>query len=121
MNFKMIYIKKTLIFIKEEVKDHNPNRLTIAIHPNTIVPLGGSRFRKTKALPRLINHQRNIDKMYFYFKDQHEPKYQLLIKKHEKVGKEYLKDPKPAIEYLNCVKDSYRNTDKYNPGKKHID
>ena len=35
------------------------------------------------------------------------------------VSKEYLKDTKTAIEYLNCVKDAYQNIDDYNPGKKH--
>ena len=53
--------------------------------------IGGSGSEKTNALINLINHEDSdeylvIDKIYLYTLDAHEPKYQLLIKKHEDAG-----------------------------------
>ena len=43
-----------------------------------------------------------------------EPKYQLLIKEHEDVGRKHLNDPRAFIEYSNTVDDVYNNIGDYN-------
>ena len=48
-----------------------------------------------------------------YAKDQY------LIKKRDKVDKEYLKDPKEFIDYSNDMQDVYKNIDEYNFGEEH--
>ena len=53
-----------------------------------------------------------------YGKDPYEEKYQFLINKRESTGLKHLNDPKAFIEYSNDMQDVYKNTDKYNPGKK---
>ena len=56
---------------------------------------------KTNALLNLIKQQESdklIDKIYSYARDLNEAKYQLLIKKREKVGIEHLNDPKGFIK-----------------------
>ena len=56
---------------------------------------------KTNALLNLIKQQKSdklIDKIYSYAIDLNEAKYQLLIKKREKVGIEHLNDPKGFIK-----------------------
>ena len=40
----------------------------------------------------LINHQSDIDKVNIYAKDPYEPKYQVLINKHEQTGVKHFKD-----------------------------
>ena len=52
-----------------------------------------------------------IDKIYLYFKDLNEPKYQFLIKKREDVGIKHLNDSKAFIEFLQCMDDIYNNID----------
>ena len=52
-----------------------------------------------------------IDKIYLYFKDLNEPKYQFLIKKREDVGIRHLNDSKAFIEFLQCMDDIYNNID----------
>ena len=52
-----------------------------------------------------------IDKIYLYFKDLNEPKYQFLIKKREDVGIRHLNDSKTFIEFLQCMDDIYNNID----------
>ena len=61
-------------------------------HPYTILIIGGSGSRKTNALLNLIKEQDDIDKIYLYAKDLSEPKYKLLIKKHEDGGAKHLND-----------------------------
>ena len=58
--------------------------------------IGDSGSGKTNALFNLINeHNRyrsnSIDKIYLYAKDLNEPKYQILIKKSEYLGKKIFK------------------------------
>ena len=57
--------------------------------------------------------------MYLYAKDPYEAKYQLLINKLEKVGLDCFDDPKVFIEYSNDMRDVYKNTEEYNPGKEN--
>ena len=54
-----------------------------------------------------------------YAKDPCENKYQFLINKRESTGLKHFNDPKAFIEYSNDMQDVYRNTDEYDPGKKH--
>ena len=75
----------------------------------------GLWIRQANALFDLINHEPDIDKIYFYAKDPSEAKYQLLINKR---GLKYLNDPKAFIEYSNDMDDIYKNIEEYNPNKK---
>ena len=50
------------------------------------------------ALLKLITYLLNIDKIYLYAKDLHEPKYQILTDKCEQIGQKYFKGPKPFID-----------------------
>ena len=61
-----------------------------------IVPSGSG---KTNTLLHLINNLHPIDKIYFYAKDIHEPKYEYLINKREQAGIKNLNDPHAFIEY----------------------
>ena len=59
-----------------------------------------------------------IDKIYLYFKDLNEPKYQFLVKKREDLGIKHLNDSKAFIEFLQCMDDIYNNIDDCNPSVK---
>ena len=75
----------------------NPNWPYIRDHRYRILILGGSGSGKTNVLLNLIKHQQlDIDKIYLHVKDPFESKYQLLIKRIEKVGIEELKYPKAS-------------------------
>ena len=63
----------------------------------------------------MINHQPDIDKIYFYAKDPYEAKYQLLINKRESTGLKYLNDSKAFIKYSNDMDGIYQNFEEYNP------
>ena len=52
-------------------------------------------------------------------KDPYEAKYQYLINKRESVGINYFNDPKAFIEYLNDMRDVYKNINYYNPDKEN--
>ena len=54
--------------IKEETKEHNPNRPEIPDHPYRILIIGGSGSGKTNSLFNLINQQPDIDKICLYAK-----------------------------------------------------
>ena len=54
--------------------------------------VGGSGSGKTNVLLNLINHERNVDKIYLYAKDPYEAKYKLLINERESTGLKYLND-----------------------------
>ena len=65
----------------------------------------------------LISNQPDIDKIYLYAKDPYEKKYQYLINKHEEVGSDHFNDLKTFIEYLNDMRDFYKNIEDYNLGR----
>ena len=69
--------------------------------PYRMLIIGSSGSGKTNALLNLIQKNNNnlIDKIYLNAKDLDEPKYQLLIKKHQNVGIKNLNDPNAFIEY----------------------
>ena len=54
-----------------------------------------------------------------YAKDPYEDKYQYLINKRESVGLKHFNDPKAYIEYLNDMKNVYKNINNYNLGKEN--
>ena len=89
--------------------------------PYRMLIIGPSGSGKTNALLNLIQKQNNdspIDKIYLYAKDLSEPKYQLLIERHENAGIRNLNDPSAFIEYSNTMDDVYNNIDDYNPRRK---
>ena len=54
-----------------------------------------------------------------YAKDLYEAKYQYLINKREGAGIYHFNDPKAFIEYLNDMRDVYKNIDEYNIDKEN--
>ena len=53
-----------------------------------------------------------------YFKDPFESKYQLLIKRRQKIQIEYEKNPQAFIDYSQTVDDVYEHLEEYYPSKK---
>ena len=104
----------------ESVKiNHNLNWPYIPDHPYRILIIDGSGSGKINVLLNLIEHQRpDIDKIYLYFKDPFESKYQLLINRRKEVGIENLKNPKAFIHYSQTIDDVNENLEHYNPPKK---
>ena len=68
-------------YTNENKTNHNPDWPYIPDHPHRMLIIGGSGSRKTNALLNLISKQPDVDKIYLYAKDLHEPKYQFLINK----------------------------------------
>ena len=106
-------------YTDENIIEHNLKWPYIPDHPYKILIIGGSGSGKTNALLNLINNQPDIDKIYLYAKDPYEAKYQYLINKREKVGLDHFDERKGFIEYSNDMQDVHKNTDDYNPRKKH--
>ena len=100
---------------KEDIKEYNSNWPQVPDYPYRILIVGGSRSVKTNALPYLINHQLDIDKIYLYAKD--EAKYQLLINKRESAGIKHFNDSKAFIEYSYNMDGIYKNIEEYSPNK----
>ena len=89
--------------------------------PYRMLTIGPSCSGKTNTLLHLIQKQNNnnpIDKIYLYAKYLNEPKYQLLIEKHENAGIKNYNDLTAFIEYSNTMDDVYSNIDDYNPKRK---
>ena len=80
--------------------------------------IGGSGSAKTNALLNVIKEQDDIGKIYLYAKDLNEPKYEILIKKHENVGTDYFNDPNAFIKCSNRMNNVYENTDDCNLSRK---
>ena len=79
-------------------KGHNVNWPYIPDHPCRILIIGDSGSGKTNTLLKLINEQRDIDKIYLYAKDLSESKYEHLIKNRENAGIKHLNDLKVFID-----------------------
>ena len=75
------------------------------------------QFNKWTKL-NLINEQNDINKIYLYVRDLNEPKYKILIKKHENTGIKHLNDPNAFIECSNTINDVYENIYDYNSSRK---
>ena len=103
---------------KQNKTEHNLKWPYIPYHAYRILIIGGSESGKTNALLNLVNNQPDIDKIYLYWKDPFEAKYQYLINKREKVGLKHYGDPKALIEYSNDLQDVYKNIEEYNLGNK---
>ena len=77
--------------------------------------IGPSRSGKSNYLLNLIQKDNNIiDKIYLYAKDLEEPKYQLLINKKEKTGKNFNNGPTAFIEHSNSMDDIFSEIEDYN-------
>ena len=75
-------------------------------------------IRKNNYMLNLIKEQDDIDKIYLYAKYLSEPKYQFLIRKHERAGIKHLNKSKAFIECSNTMDNVYENIDDYNPTRK---
>ena len=103
---------------KEDIKEHNSKCAKIPDHPSRILIIWAFGSGKMNALPNLVNHEPDIDKIYLYVEDPSETKYQLPINKRESTGLKNINDSKAFIEYLNDIDDIYKNIEEYNPNKK---
>ena len=101
-----------------KIKKHNEKWPYISGHPYRILMMGGSGSGKTNTFLNLINEQNDIDKIYLYTRDLNEPKYNILIKKHEDAGIKHLNDPNAFIECSNPMDDVYENIHDYNSNRK---
>ena len=75
------------------------------------------QFNKWTKL-NLINEQSDINKIYLYVRELNEPKYKILIKKHENAGIKHLNDPNAFIECSNTIDGVYENIYDYNSSRK---
>ena len=75
--------------INENNEEHNEKWSYIPDHPYRILITGGSGSGKTITVLKIINKQKDIDKIYLYAKDLSEPKYEYLIKNRENAGIEH--------------------------------
>ena len=80
--------------------------------------IGGSTSGKTNTLLNLINEQIDIEKVDLYARDLNEPKYKILIKKHEDAGIKHLSDPNAFIECSYTMDDVYEDIHDYNSNRK---
>ena len=77
-------IQKVINFddvVKENIKEHKQNWWQILHHAYRTLIIRGSGSGKANSLFYLINHQPDIDKIYFYAKDPYEANYQFLVNK----------------------------------------
>ena len=93
---------------KENIKEHNPNQSQVPDYPYRVLIIGSSGSGKTNSLFNLINHQPDIDKIYFYAKGLNEAKYQFLINIRESAGLKHFNGSKAFIEYSNDMDDIYK-------------
>ena len=103
--------------VNENKTKHNKNWPYIPDHPYRILIIGSSGSGKTNVLLNLIENQPDIYEVYLHAKDPQEAKYQYLINKREGVSIGNFNDLKVFIEYLNDIRDVYKNIDEYNPDK----
>ena len=107
-------------YVNENKTEDNKNGSYTPDDPYRILIIGGSGFGKTNVLLNLTENQPDINKIYWYAKDPYEANYQYLINKREGVGIDHFNDPKTFIEYLNDMRNVYKNINYYNPDKENI-
>ena len=96
--------------------NHSPSWLYIPDHPYRVLIIVGTGSGKINVLLNLIKHQQHdTDKIYWYFKDPFESKYQVLVNGKEKVRIEHGKNPKSYIDYSQTIDDAYERLEGYNP------
>ena len=99
----------------ENIKEHNPNWAQISLyHPYRILVIGNSGSGKTNALPNLISHQPNINKIYLHAQKPYEAKYHLVISRCESVGLKQCNDLETFTGYSDDMDDIYENFEEYN-------
>ena len=98
--------------VKENIKEHNPNRSQCPDHPQILLLTGGSGSGKTNSLFHLINQQPD-NGIYLYAQDPYERKYLFLTKKREDVETKDFNDSKTFNEYSNDMDDIYKNIEEY--------
>ena len=59
---------------KENITEYNPNWPQVPDLPYRILIIAGSGSGKASSLFKLINHQRDIDKIYLFAKEPYEVK-----------------------------------------------
>ena len=91
--------------MNENKTQHNSKWPYIPDHPCRILIIGCLGFGRLNALLNLINHQPDIDKIYFYVIDPYEAKYQLLINKRESAALKHFNDPEAFTEYSTDMQD----------------
>ena len=79
--------------------------------------IGPSGSGKTNTLLHLINDLHPIDKIYFYAKDIHEPKYECFINKRGQAGIKNLNDPHAFTEYSDDMNDVLGDINNYNKNR----
>ena len=99
-------------------KEHNQKWPCFPDHPYRFLIIGGSGSGKISTLLDLTNKQNYIDNILLYTKDLSEPKYEILIKKHENAGTKYINDPNAFIKCFNTMDDVYENINDSNPSTK---
>ena len=101
--------------------NHNPNWSYIPDHSCRISIIRGLGSSKNNAFLNLMKHQQtDIDKIYLNVKDPFESRYQLLIKKREKVDIKKITHPKAFIDYWQTTDNVYENLEDYNSTKKKM-
>ena len=96
----------------ENNKKHNEKWPHIPDHPYRILIIGGSGSEKTNTLLNLIMNK------IILIKSIYEPKYKVLIKKHEDAGIKHLNDPNAFIECSNTMDDVCDNINDYDSSRK---
>ena len=100
------------MILQEKPKEHNSDWPKISDYLYEIIITGVSGSGKRNALLNLINHQRDIDKIYLYAKDPYEAKYQFLINKRENVCLKHCNGSIVFMEYsnMNIIHDNIHST-----------
>ena len=82
-----------------------------------ILIIGGPGSGEKKVVVNVISHQRDIDKIYLYAKNQNEAKHNLFINKRKGVGLKHYNHSKAFIEYSNDIDDIFENIEENNLNK----
>ena len=95
-------------YVNENKTEHDKTWPYKPDHPYRIIRIGGSGSVKTNILLNLIKEQDYhdvINKIYLYARDLSEPKYELLVKKHEGAGIKHVNNSNAFIVCSNTTDD----------------